>query len=349
MDGPGEPGTARLTAARVALLVNGRLEGDEQVEVARVAPLDRADPGTLSFLAEARYAPLASATRASVVLVTAALADRVAHVPSRVIVPAPHQALSTVLSVLFPPETPSGRVHATAVIGPDVVLGSDVTVEACAVIGAGCVLGDGAWIGPHCTLADGVRVGQQSRLVAQVSCYSGTTIGDRALIHAGARLGSDGFGFSYAGGVHHKIPHVGGCVIEDDVEIGANCTVDRGSIGDTVIGAGTKLDNLVHVAHNVRIGRGCLLMAQVGIAGSAILEDGVVVAGQAGVAGHLSIGRGARIGAQSGVLSSIPAGERWSGFPARPHKEAMRGYAAVRKLPGVLAAPTPSDPEDPAA
>jgi UDP-3-O-[3-hydroxymyristoyl] glucosamine N-acyltransferase len=181
-------------------------------------------------------------------------------------------------------------------------------------------------------------------LVAQVTCYRGTTVGDRVLVHAGARIGSDGFGFVFTDGAHRKIPHVGGCVIGDDVEIGANCTIDRGSVGDTVVGAGTKLDNLVHVGHNVRIGKGCLLMAQVGIAGSAILEDGVIVAGQAGVAGHLRVGRGASIGAQSGVLTSVPDGAQWSGFPARPHKETLRGYAAVRQLPGVL---TPSPPREP--
>ena len=138
------------------------------------------------------------------------------------------------------------------------------------------------------------------------------------VVHSGARLGSDGFGYVHAGGAHRKIPHVGGCVIEDDVEIGANTTVDRGSIGDTRIGAGSKLDNFVHLGHNVQVGRGCLILAQVGISGSTVIEDGVIVGGQAGIGGHLRIGRGARIGAQAGVMGSVPAGETWSGYPARP-------------------------------
>ncbi|HEX6058732.1 MAG TPA: UDP-3-O-(3-hydroxymyristoyl)glucosamine N-acyltransferase, partial [Gemmatimonadaceae bacterium] len=158
----------------------------------------------------------------------------------------------------------------------------------------------------------------------------------RVAIHAGARIGSDGFGYVFREGRHAKIPHVGRCIVEDDVEIGANTTIDRGSIDDTVIGAGTKIDNLVQVAHNVRIGRLCLLMSQVGIAGSARIGDGCVIAGQAGLAGHISIGDGARIGAQAGVFGDVPAGETWSGYPARPHKESLRATAALFRLSGLL-------------
>jgi UDP-3-O-[3-hydroxymyristoyl] glucosamine N-acyltransferase len=155
-------------------------------------------------------------------------------------------------------------------------------------------------------------------------------------VHSGARLGSDGFGYVFRDGAHEKIPHVGRCIVESDVEIGANTTIDRGSIDDTVIGAGTKIDNLVHVAHNVRIGRLCLLMAQVGIAGSVHVEDGAILAGQAGISGHLTIGGGARIAAQAGVFGSVPAGETWSGYPARPHREALRAQAALFKLPSLI-------------
>jgi UDP-3-O-[3-hydroxymyristoyl] glucosamine N-acyltransferase len=156
------------------------------------------------------------------------------------------------------------------------------------------------------------------------------------ILHAGARIGSDGFGYVQQGGQHLKIPHVGRCLIEDDVEIGANTTVDRGSIDDTVIGAGTKIDNLVQIAHNVRIGKVCLIMAQAGIAGSAHIEDGAMVLGQAGIAGHHTIGAGARVAAQAGAFGDIPAGETWSGYPARPHKEALRAQAALFKLPTLL-------------
>jgi UDP-3-O-[3-hydroxymyristoyl] glucosamine N-acyltransferase len=171
-----------------------------------------------------------------------------------------------------------------------------------------------------------------------VTLYSGTRLGDRVRLHAGVRIGSDGFGYVFRDGAHAKIPHVGRCIIEADVEIGANTTIDRGSIDDTVIGAGTKIDNLVMVAHNVRIGRLCLLMSQVGIAGSVRVEDGCILAGQAGIAGHVTIGKGARLGAQAGAFGSVPAGETWSGYPARPHKEALRAQAAMFKLPALIRA-----------
>jgi len=181
-----------------------------------------------------------------------------------------------------------------------------------------------------------VAIGEKSRLFPAVTIYSGTKLGQRVTVHAGARLGSDGFGYVQHGGQHLKIPHVGRCLIEDDVEIGANTTIDRGSIDDTVVGAGTKIDNLVQIAHNVRIGRGCLIMAQVGIAGSVRVEDGAMLLGQVGVSGHLTVGKGARVAAQAGIFGDIPAGETWSGYPARPHKEALRAQAALFKLPGLL-------------
>jgi UDP-3-O-[3-hydroxymyristoyl] glucosamine N-acyltransferase len=155
-------------------------------------------------------------------------------------------------------------------------------------------------------------------------------------LHAGARIGSDGFGYVFRDGAHQKIPHIGRCIIGDDVEIGANSTIDRGSIDDTVIGEGTKIDNLVHIAHNVRIGKKCLIMAQVGVAGSVTVGDGAILAGQAGISGHLTIGAGARVAAQGGVFGDIPAGETWSGYPARPHRESLRASAALLKLAGMI-------------
>jgi UDP-3-O-[3-hydroxymyristoyl] glucosamine N-acyltransferase len=200
------------------------------------------------------------------------------------------------------------------------------------VIGEGVSLGDRVWIGASTVVGDGVAIGTDSRLFPNVTAYSGTRVGERTFIHAGVRLGSDGFGYAFRDGVHHKIPHVGRCLIGNDVEIGANSTVDRGSIDDTVIGDGTKIDNLCQVAHNVRIGRLCLLMSQVGISGSTRLEDGVVFTGQSGAAGHLTIGKGAMVGAKSAVWSDIPAGEVWSGSPARLHRDSLRAHAATLKL-----------------
>jgi UDP-3-O-[3-hydroxymyristoyl] glucosamine N-acyltransferase len=198
------------------------------------------------------------------------------------------------------------------------------------------VLDDGVWVGPHCNIGHGVRVGAESWLADSVTLYPGAELGRRVRLHAGVRVASDGFGYVQSGGRHEKIPQVGRCVIEDDVEIGANSTLDRGSVDDTVVGAGTKIDNLVHVAHNVRIGRLCLIMAQVGIAGSVHIGDGCILAGQVGVSGHLDIGAGARLAAQAGVFGDIPAGETWSGYPARPHREALRAHAAFFKLAGLM-------------
>jgi len=191
-------------------------------------------------------------------------------------------------------------------------------------------------IGPHCVVGDGVSIGDGARLLSGVTIYAGTTLGARTVIHSGARIGCDGFGYVLRDGAHQKILHVGQCIIGDDVEIGANTTIDRGSIDDTVIGNGTKIDNLVQIAHNVRIGEKCLVIAQVGIAGSAKIGNGAVLAGQAGISGHLSIGAGARVAAQAGVFGDIPAGETWSGYPARPHREALRASAALFKLAGMM-------------
>jgi UDP-3-O-[3-hydroxymyristoyl] glucosamine N-acyltransferase len=326
-------GAAALSAAEVAASVGGELRGEAARLVTGVAPLDRAGASDLSLLAGARYAPAFAATRAGVVLVGPDLAD--APGPAdvvRVVVARPHDALVALLPRFQPPPTRREGIHPTAVAAPTARIGRGVSVEAFAVIGDGADLADGVWVGPHCVVGDGVVVGPETRLVSQVTCYPGTVLGARVTVHAGTRLGSDGFGYAVADGAHRKIPHVGRCVIEDDVEIGANCAIDRGSIDDTVIGAGSKLDNLVHVAHNVRIGRHCLLMAQVGVAGSSRVGDGAILAGQVGVAGHLTIGAGARLAAQAGVISDVPAGETWSGYPARPHKDALRASAALFKL-----------------
>jgi UDP-3-O-[3-hydroxymyristoyl] glucosamine N-acyltransferase len=249
----------------------------------------------------------------------------------------PHDAMLAILPRLYrAPERPFIGVHETAVVDPSAQLDADVCVEAFAVIGRGAKVGAGCWIGSHTVIGDGVEVGARTRLYPHVTLYPGARLGARVAIHAGTRIGSDGFGYVFANGVHQKVPHVGGCIIGNDVEIGANCTIDRGSIDQTVIGDGTKIDNLVHVAHNVRIGRLCLLAAQVGIAGSVRIEDGVVLGGQVGVSGHLTIGSRATLAAQAGVISDVPAGELWSGYPARPHKQSLRGSAALAKLPDLL-------------
>ncbi len=256
----------------------------------------------LSFLGTAKYASAFTASRAGVVLVAPELAETPGSCPARIIVDRPQEALLMLLPRFQRTAGGTPGVHATAVIGSGVRLGPGVSVGPYAIVGEGVCLGDGVIVGPHCVIAAGVEIGAGTHLVASATIYSGAIIGRRVTIHAGARIASDGFGYVQQGSAHVKIPHVGRCVIEDDVEIGANTTIDRGSIDDTVVGAGTKIDNLVQVAHNVRIGRDCLIMAQVGIAGSVRIEDGAMLLGQVGVAGHHTVGKGARSRCASGCL-----------------------------------------------
>jgi UDP-3-O-[3-hydroxymyristoyl] glucosamine N-acyltransferase len=332
----GGEGPPALTASVIAAAVKGELRGDPDVVVTGVAPLDRAGPEHVAFLASARYAPLFAASTAGVVLVAPELADTPGRPATRVVVDKPHDAMLSLLASLYPEAEPVAAVHRTAVIGRGVQLGERVAIGPYVVIGDGATIGSGVSLDAHVVVGAGVTVGEGCRLYSGVTVYPGTSLGDRVRVHAGARLGSDGFGYLFRGGRHEKIPHVGRCIVESDVEIGANTTVDRGSIDDTVIGAGTKIDNLVHIAHNVRIGRLCLIMAQVGIAGSVRLEDGVILAGQAGISGHHTIGAGARLAGQAGVFGDVPAGETWSGYPARPHREALRAQAALFRLPSLL-------------
>ncbi|MFL5633532.1 MAG: UDP-3-O-(3-hydroxymyristoyl)glucosamine N-acyltransferase [Gemmatimonadaceae bacterium] len=329
-------GVSTITAEAIAGLVGGELVGDGTIAISGVAPLDRADSTHLSILSSGKYAPMMASTRAGVVLVDPNLRDSPGAASARIIVAQPVEKLLSLLPRLYPQQLPPAGVAPTARIGKGAIIGQRVSIGDYAVIGAAAVIGDEAIVGSHCVVGEGVTIGAAARLWPGVTIYSGAIIGARGSIHSGARIGCDGFGYVFRDGAHQKIPHVGRCIIGDDVEIGANSTIDRGSIDDTVIGNGTKIDNLVHVAHNVRIGEKCLLMAQVGVAGSVTIGDGAILAGQAGVSGHLSIGAGARLAAQAGVFGDIPAGETWSGYPARPHRESLRASAALFKLAGMM-------------
>jgi UDP-3-O-[3-hydroxymyristoyl] glucosamine N-acyltransferase len=331
----GESGIA-LTAASIADLVGGTLIGDGGVTVDAVAPLDRAGARDLSFFAKERYSAQFAESRAGVVLIAPALAKAEGPAKTRIVVANPHDAMLRVLPRLYrEPEARPG-IHATATIGRGARIDAGVSIAAGAVIGEGCVIGEGTMVGANVVVGDGVEIGASCKLFPNVVVYSGSRLGDRVAIHSGSVIGSDGFGYVYRDNAHQKVPHVGRCVIQNDVEIGANTTIDRGSISDTVIGAGTKIDNLVQIAHNVRVGRLCLIVAQAGIAGSTVLDDGVVIGGQVGLGGHITIGKGARVAAQGGVFGDIPAGETWSGYPARPHKEALRAQAALFKLSKIM-------------
>jgi UDP-3-O-[3-hydroxymyristoyl] glucosamine N-acyltransferase len=329
-------GANAITAEAIAALVSGELIGDARAAVKGVAPLDRAQSSDLSILSSAKYTPMMATTKAGVVLVDPEFRDVPAGPGARIVVEKPLEKLLGLLPRLYPPEFPAPGVAATARLGKGARFGKRIAIGEYAVIGADTTIGDDAVIGSHCVVGDRVSIGTGARLWPSVTIYTGATLGDRVFVHSGARIGCDGFGYVFRDGEHQKIPHVGRCIIGDDVEIGANTTIDRGSIDDTVVGGGTKIDNLVHIAHNVRIGEKCLVMAQVGVAGSVTIGDGAILAGQAGISGHLSIGAGARIAAQAGVFGDIPAGETWSGYPARPHRDALRASAALFKLAGMM-------------
>jgi UDP-3-O-[3-hydroxymyristoyl] glucosamine N-acyltransferase len=331
-------GARPIPASEIAALTGGRLVGPGDVTVAGIAPLERAGPGDLSFLASARYLPYFQRTSASAVLVKPEFASAEGGPATRVVVPEPHAALLVVLPVLYPQEVWEPGVHPTASVGRGATWDEPVQIGPHAVLGPGVRLGRNVRIGPGCVLGDGVAVGDDSQLYPGVVLYAGTALGKRVAVHAGAVLGSDGFGYvpGRDGEGHRKIPHVGRCLIADDVEIGANTCIDRGSVDDTVIGAGTKIDNLVHIAHNVRIGARCLIMAEAGIAGSVHIEDEAIIAGQSGIGDHITIGRGARLLVQSGIIADVPPETTVSGYPARPHREYLRAQAALYRLAKIV-------------
>lgn len=326
----------RATLAEVASLVGGRVLGDPGTVVSDLVPLAEAGPGQLGFLADRRYLKHLSGKDGVAVLVAESLVPLlVGEGPPGVAVQEPHRALATLVAHFHPTSPPEPGIHPTAVLGRGVVLGERAHVGPYAVVEEGARIGDDVVLGAHSVVGRGARIGAGCVLHPHAVLYPGTILGERVILHAGARVGVDGFGYVFQEGAHRKVPQVGGCVLGDDVEVGANACIDRGSIGRTVVGAGSKLDNLVHVAHNVSIGPRSLLVAQVGIAGSSRVGEGAVLGGQVGVSGHLEIGAGARLGAQAGVIGDVAPGETVSGYPARPHREYLQAMAALFRLPGM--------------
>ena len=321
------------TLGELASLVGGRLEGDPSLPIRGVAALGIAGPDQIALLAASRYRPDVPGSRAGALLVSTDLAAALQDGRPRVIVADPHAALIPLLARFHPAAPARAGIHPTAVLGRGVRLGSDVEVGAYVVLGEGAEVGDRARIGANSVVGRGCRVGADSLLHPQVTLYSGAVIGARVILHSGARIGSDGFGSAASSAGHAKIPQVGGCIIEDDVEIGANSCVDRGSIGDTVIGRGSKLDNLVHVAHNVRIGPHCVLTALVGIAGSTTVGTGVAFGGQSGAIGHLTIGDGAKVAAKSAIFQDVAPGTTVMGIPASDQGPMRRAFALFPRLP----------------
>jgi UDP-3-O-[3-hydroxymyristoyl] glucosamine N-acyltransferase len=322
-----------LKASALAQAAGGTLEGGADPELTGTAPLDHAGPTDLSLLSSRQYASDAATTAAGAILVSADLAGDVPPGMPHIVVRDPHHALTVLLPLLHPERKPPAGIHPSAVIDPAAAVDGSASIGALAVIGAGTEVAAGAVIGAHAVIGRDCRIGAESYLHPHVTLYDRSEIGARSILHAGVRIGVDGFGYSSSRTGHVKVPHVGRCIIGADVEIGANTTVDRGSIGDTVIGDGCKIDNLVQIGHNVRMGEHCIVVSQVGISGSTRMGRFVTLGGQAGIKGHIRIGDGATVAGQSGVFGDVAAGATVSGYPARPHRESLRGQALVLRLP----------------
>ena len=322
-----------FTAAQIAEKLQGELVGDGSVRFTGLAPAEHARAGELTFAENASYFAAAEQSQAAGILV----ADP-ALSSSKVLIRVANArvALARVLPMFFPPENYPSGIH------PSAVIASSAQVDPTAHIGPNCVLGPRVRLGARSVLMSGndlredCRLGDDVCLFPNVVLYRKTQIGHRVTIHAGTAIGSDGFGYVLDEGRHRKVLQLGNVVIHADVEIGANAAIDRGTLGSTVIGEGTKIDNLVHVAHNVVIGRHCLIMGQVGFAGSTRLGDYVVIASQSGIADHLTLGNQAVVGAKSGVMRDIPDGGRVLGIPASPDRQAKRQIIALQHLPDLL-------------
>jgi UDP-3-O-[3-hydroxymyristoyl] glucosamine N-acyltransferase len=308
-----------------------RLDGDGDLDVTRVAGIQDAQPGDVTFLANSKYEKALSTTNASAVI----LKEGAPAAPCAMLRAAdPYLAFARAVRLFNPESRPAPGVDRLAAVAMDVRLGAEVSIGPFAVIGEGAIIGDRTVIHANVTIGPGSRLGSDCVIHSNVAIRERCAIGDRVILQNGVVVGSDGYGFARRGdGTHEKIPQVATVVIEDDVEIGANSAVDRPAIGETRIKSGTKIDNLVHIAHGVTVGHNVLMAAQVGIAGSTDVEDDVVFGGQVGVVGHLTIGRGAVLGAQAGVTNSIDAGAFVAGYPAIDTRVWRKGSVVFKRLP----------------
>ena len=322
-----------FTLRELAGILGATLEGDGDRVVSGVAPLDAAGPAEVSFVLGIRYQAAGRASRAAAFVAPPGITD----LPGPVLrTPSPQLALIHLLEAFHPPAPAAAGVHPTAVVDPAASIDPAASVGAGAVIERGAVVRRGARVFPLVYVGADAEVGEDATLYPHVVLCERVRLGRRVIVHAGAVLGADGFGYAQEAGEHRKVPQVGGVLVEDDVEIGANTTIDRATLGDTIIRRGTKIDNLVQIGHNVEIGERSILVAQVGVSGSSRLGRGVILAGQVGVADHVTLGDGVIVGAQAGVPSDLETAGAYLGSPARPMMETKRIMAAEARLPELV-------------
>jgi UDP-3-O-[3-hydroxymyristoyl] glucosamine N-acyltransferase len=319
------------TLKEIAELIGGRVVGDENILITGASGIREATEGDITFLANPKYSSLMDKTRASSIVTSS---DAQKTTKPLILTDNPSLAFVKIISMFTPEDVghPKG-IDFTAAIGKNVSLGSDVVIGAYSVISDNVMIGDNTIIYAGCYIGHHTKIGSCTLIYPHVSIRERINIGNRVIIHSGAVIGSDGFGFATIKGTHHKIPQVGTVEIGDNVEIGANVTIDRARFDKTVIGSGTKIDNLVQIAHNVVIGEDSLIVAQVGISGSTIIGKNVTLGGQAGLVGHINIGDNAIVTAQSGVAKSVPPDTMVSGYPARPYMTTQRVNASLQNLP----------------
>jgi len=337
--------TRQMTIGDIAKLLDAELVGDAQTLITGVASLDSATPGTISFIEHERLLKTAMTSSAAALIAPAELAAKMRRAgrgggstPAKpmVLTGNPRLAFTKVMEFLQPLHMPELGIHPTASMEPDAYIGAGVTIREYCYVGHHAHIGDGVVLYPHVIVGDGAQIGNASTLFPSVVLNHHVHIGERVRIHSGSVIGGDGFGYVPDAGKHRKVPQIGTVIIEEDVEIGANVCIDRATMGATRIGAGTKIDNLVQVAHNVQIGRNCILCGQVGLSGSVVIGDDCVLAGQVGVRDHIKVGKGAVVGARAALMSDVPEGQFVAGAPAVPHRDHMKMEAATRRLPDAL-------------
>ncbi|MFA5093152.1 MAG: UDP-3-O-(3-hydroxymyristoyl)glucosamine N-acyltransferase [Candidatus Omnitrophota bacterium] len=319
------------TLKEIAKLVAGQVVGNGDTLITGVSGIKEAVEGEITFLANPKYSPLLDKTRASAVVTSVEAQQTTKPI---ILTENPSLAFAKIITMFMPDEVghPKG-IDQTVVLGKNVVLGKDVAIGPYTVVADNAVIGDQTIIYAGCYIGNHTKIGAQALIYPHVSIRERVSIGNRVIIHSGVVIGSDGFGFATIKNIHHKIPQVGTVEIGDDVEIGANVTIDRARFDKTVIGSGTKIDNLVQIGHNVVIGENTLIVAQAGVAGSTMVGKNVILGGQVGIAGHLNIGDNAIVTAQSGVAKSVPADTMVSGYPARPFMTTQRANASLQNLP----------------